>query len=83
MHSAIGQKEYPLGALPGSKCSGIVVFCVLPFNVRTKGLVSEQGEIECSGDVAKVAVSSKPFANTKLVAAKTLHKGFKSFDVLS
>ena len=56
----------------------VVVFSVLPFNVRTKGTVSEHGEIEISGDAAKVAVTSKPFVNEKVVTAKTLQQNGSS-----
>ena len=46
----------------GFKVFGVMEFSVFPLDLHAKGLVSEQGKVELSGDVAEVAVTSKPFA---------------------
>ena len=65
------------------KAFGVVESSVFPFDLRAKGDVSEQGKVEFSSDIAKVAATSKPFANTELVTAKAFQKRFESFDILS
>ena len=74
LHSAFGQKKISDRRILGLRIFGVMLFSVFLLVLRAKGR---------SGDADEVAVTSKPFANTKLVTAKTFPKRFKSFDVFS